>query len=210
MAYAVKEIFKSLQGEGAQAGRAAVFCRFSGCDLWSGREVDRARASCRFCDTDFVGTDGTSGGHYETAEALTKVILQVWGDGQIGRFVVLTGGEPLLQADPLLIATLHEMRFFVAVETNGMRRPPLGVNWLCVSPKVGTDWVVKEGNELKLVYPQAGLDPASLTGLAFDHFILQPLDGPELRANIQAAAAYCQEHPPWRLGLQQHKIVGMR
>jgi 7-carboxy-7-deazaguanine synthase len=210
MAYAVKEIFKSLQGEGAQTGRAAVFCRFAGCDLWSGREEDRAEATCRFCDTDFVGTDGTFGGRYETAEELVQTIRQVWGENQAGRFVVLTGGEPLLQADPPLLAALHDMRFSVAVETNGMRLPPLGINWLTVSPKAGTDWVAKEGNELKLIYPQAGLDPASLTELAFDHFILQPLDGPNLKANIQAAAAYCQEHPPWRLGLQQHKIVGMR
>jgi 7-carboxy-7-deazaguanine synthase len=210
MAYQVKEIFKSLQGEGVHAGRAAVFCRFSGCDLWSGREADRVTAACRYCDTDFVGTDGSLGGRYATAAELAKTIQQVWGESQIGRFVVLTGGEPLLQADPLFIAALHDLRFFIAVETNGMHRPPPGVNWLTVSPKAGTNWRAREGNELKLVYPQAGLEPEDLTGLAFDHFILQPLAGPDLAANIKAAASYCQEHPPWRLGLQQHKIVGIR
>jgi 7-carboxy-7-deazaguanine synthase len=205
----VKEIFKTLQGEGAQAGRAAVFCRFSGCNLWSGREQDRAGAVCRFCDTDFVGTDGPGGGRFETAEALALAMKQAWASQGARRFVVFTGGEPLLQLDPALIDAIHKFGFEIAVETNGTQAPVDGIDWLCVSPKSGAPLRIRRGHELKLVYPQTGLDPAELLSLRFDHFWLQPMDGPDRTANTTAAVAYCLSHPPWRLSVQMHKLVGI-
>jgi 7-carboxy-7-deazaguanine synthase (Cx14CxxC type) len=205
----VKEIFKTLQGEGAQAGRAAVFCRFSGCNLWSGREQDRAGAVCRFCDTDFVGTDGPGGGRFETAEALALAMEQAWASQGPRRFVVFTGGEPLLQLDPALIDAIHKFGFEIAVETNGTQAPVDGIDWLCVSPKSGAPLRIRRGHELKLVYPQTGLDPAELLSLRFDHFWLQPMDGPDRTANTTAAVAYCLSHPPWRLSVQMHKLVGI-
>ncbi|HLK84418.1 MAG TPA: 7-carboxy-7-deazaguanine synthase [Xanthobacteraceae bacterium] len=209
MSYAVKEVFKTLQGEGALTGRAAVFCRFSGCNLWSGRESDRSNAVCTFCDTDFVGTDGHLGSRFSDAEELATVIARVWGDDIRGRFVVLTGGEPLLQVDDDLIAALHQRRFMIAVETNGTIRPPSGLDWVCVSPKARAPLVVKEGDELKLVYPQDGLSPDSLQDLSFRHFWLQPMDGADRIANTRAAVAYCLQHPRWRLSLQTHKLIGI-
>jgi 7-carboxy-7-deazaguanine synthase (Cx14CxxC type) len=206
----VKEIFKTLQGEGAQAGRVAVFCRFSGCNLWSGREQDRAGAVCRFCDTDFVGTDGPGGGRFETAEALAEAIEQIWASREPRRFVVFTGGEPLLQLDPALINSVHKFGFEIAVETNGTQEPVDGIDWLCVSPKSGAPLRIRRGHELKLVYPQTGLDPAELLSLRFDHFWLQPMDGPHRTANTKSAIAYCLLHSPWRLSVQMHKLVGIR
>ena len=209
MTYAVKEIFLTLQGEGGQTGRPAVFCRFSGCNLWSGREQDRAQAVCDFCDTDFVGTDGQGGGKFDTAEALAAAIAAAWGPGQDGRMVVLTGGEPLLQLDQPLIAALHRGGFFIAVETNGTLPAPAGIDWLCVSPKTDAPVVLTSGQELKLVYPQAGIDPAGLEGLEFERFYLQPMDGPAREANTQAAISYCLAHPRWRLSVQTHKYLGI-
>ena len=209
MTYAVKEIFLTLQGEGGQTGRPAVFCRFSGCNLWSGREQDRAQAVCDFCDTDFVGTDGQGGGKFDTAEALGAAIAAAWGPGQDGRMVVLTGGEPLLQLDQPLIAALHRGGFFIAVETNGTLPAPAGIDWLCVSPKTDAPVVLTSGQELKLVYPQAGVDPAGLEGLEFERFYLQPMDGPAREANTQAAISYCLAHPRWRLSVQTHKYLGI-
>jgi len=210
VAYAVKEIFLTLQGEGAHAGRAAVFCRFAGCNLWSGREVDRATAECQFCDTDFVGTDGTRGGSYRSAAALVGAIEDEWGAGGSNRFVVLTGGEPLLQADDALLDALHDRGFTIAVETNGTIDPPGGLDWLCVSPKAGTELRIRSGHELKLVYPQAGAPPEAFAGLAFERFSLQPMDGPELADNTARAIDYCLRHPQWRLSLQTHKTLGIR
>lgn len=211
MTYAVKEIFYTLQGEGAQSGRAAVFCRFAGCNLWSGREEDRATAACRFCDTDFVGTDGTGGGKFATAEALAEAIEQAWeARGTVGRYVVLTGGEPLLQVDEALTTALHAHGFTIAVETNGTLPAPPGLDWICVSPKDQAAVVITKGSELKLVYPQPGVDPARFTGLDFQHFFLQPMDGPDRAQNTERAIAYCQQHPQWRLGLQSHKMIGIR
>jgi 7-carboxy-7-deazaguanine synthase len=209
MSYAVKEVFKTLQGEGALTGRVAVFCRFSGCNLWSGRESDRLNAVCAFCDTDFVGTDGHLGGRFADAEELATVIARVWGDDIHGRFVVLTGGEPLLQVDADLVAALHQRGFMTAVETNGTIRPPSGLDWVCVSPKARAPLVVKEGDELKLVYPQQGLSPDSLQDLSFRHFWLQPMDGSDRVPNTRAAVAYCLQHPRWRLSLQTHKLIGI-
>lgn len=233
MAYAVKELFKTLQGEGAQAGRAAVFCRFAGCNLWSGREEDRAEAACRFCDTDFVGIDGEGGGRFATAADLAEAIAATWsnagatggGDregGQgaapssapgvppsAGAFVVFTGGEPLLQLDDALVAAVHARGFAIAVETNGTLKAPAGIDWICVSPKAGTDLAQSSGQELKLVFPQDGVDPAQLEGLDFSHFFLQPMDGPHRLAHTQAAVAYCLTHPRWRLSLQTHKMIGI-
>jgi 7-carboxy-7-deazaguanine synthase len=206
--YAVKEIFYTLQGEGANAGRAAVFCRFSGCNLWSGREEDRARADCQFCDTNFVGTDGKGGGRFETAEALAGACLEVTGAANPG-LVVLTGGEPMLQVDEALIAALHAKGFTIAIETNGTLPVPAAIDWICVSPKAGTDVKQRAGDELKLVFPQAGLDPASLEALEFSHRFLQPMDGPDAERNTLAAIAYCKSHPGWRLSLQTHKILGI-
>lgn len=211
--YAVKEIFYTLQGEGANAGRAAVFCRFSGCNLWSGREEDRAAARCRFCDTDFVGMDGTGGGRFESADALVAAIGMATYGARAGEcdglLVVLTGGEPMLQVDAALIEALQSRGFEVAVETNGTLPVPSAVNWICVSPKAGTDLVQRSGDELKLVFPQPGLDPAELRGLAFTHLYLQPMDGPDREANTRDAIAYCKAHPEWRLSVQMHKVVGI-
>ena len=211
MSYAVKEIFYTLQGEGAQAGRAAVFCRFAGCNLWSGREADRPTAVCRFCDTDFVGVDGPGGGRFESAKELAAAIEEKWpADSVLGqRFVVCTGGEPLLQLDASLIAALHERAFEIAVETNGTIAAPEGVNWLCVSPKAGSTLVQRSGDEMKLVYPQAEADPAEFELLSFRHFFLQPMDGPKREANTALALRYCLDHPQWRLSLQTHKFLGL-
>ena len=208
-AYAVKEIFLTLQGEGAQTGRTAVFCRFAGCNLWSGREADRAGAQCRFCDTDFVGTDGGGGGRFATPEALAAAIAAHWPGDRQGRYVVFTGGEPLLQLDTALLDAMHRTGFECAIETNGTLAPPAGIDWICVSPKAGTDLALRGGNELKLVFPQEGLDPDDLAGLDFDHFFLQPMDGPEVAAHTRAAIAYCLAHPRWRLSLQTHKLIGL-
>jgi len=209
-AYAVHEIFLTLQGEGAQAGHAAVFCRFSGCNLWSGREADRATAVCRFCDTSFVGMGGDGGGRFESADALADAVEAHWQGGAGDRLVVLTGGEPLLQVDAALTAALHARGFRVAVETNGTQEPPPGLDWICVSPKAGADLVLRQGDELKLVYPQEGAEPARFERLKFRHFLLQPMDGPDLAANTQAAIAYCLAHPRWRLSVQTHKMLGLR
>ncbi len=212
MAYSVKEIFATLQGEGRHAGRAAVFLRFAGCNLWSGREKDRATAQCRFCDTDFVGTDGPGGGGFKDAAALADAAAAVWpgnGNGGASRFVVCTGGEPLLQLDAALIDALHQRGFEIAIETNGTITAPDGIDWICVSPKAGCDVVQTTGDELKLVYPQAGLDPVAVEGLAFDHFLLQPMDGPARDANTGAVIEYCLAHPKWRLSLQTHKYLGI-
>jgi 7-carboxy-7-deazaguanine synthase len=253
--YSVKEIFYTMQGEGAQTGRAAVFCRFAGCNLWSGREQDRASAICQFCDTDFADTDGPGGGKFASAEELAEAVEKKWRgrtlpglktetggtrefaeddilkSGNAGpstrspggelaqddhfhgnidrRFVVCTGGEPLLQLDAPLIDALHERGFEIAVETNGTVAAPAGIDWLCVSPKAGTELKQHSGDELKLIYPQAGADPAAFEGLAFRHFFLQPMDGPERDANTQAALRYCLDHPQWRLSLQTHKLLGI-
>jgi 7-carboxy-7-deazaguanine synthase (Cx14CxxC type) len=207
--YAVKEIFLTLQGEGGQAGRAAVFCRFAGCNLWSGREQDRADAVCTFCDTDFVGMDGPGGGRFASADALADAVEAAWAGGPADRLVVLTGGEPLLQLDEPLIAALHARGFALALETNGTIPAPPGVDWICVSPKADAAVVQTSGQELKLVYPQAGVDPARFEGLAFERFLLQPMDGPDREANTRAAIAYCLAHPRWRLSVQTHKYLGI-
>ncbi|GAJ27959.1 7-carboxy-7-deazaguanine synthase [Acidomonas methanolica] len=212
MSYAVKEIFPTLQGEGAQTGRAAVFCRFAGCNLWSGREEDRARAACRFCDTDFVGTDGEGGGRFADSEALADAIAACWraiAGEAAGRYVVFTGGEPLLQLDAALIAAMKARDFEIALETNGTLAVPDGIDWICVSPKPGGPVVQTRGDELKLVYPQPELPPASFEDWSFGHFWLQPMDGPERAAHTSAAAAYCMGHPRWRLSLQTHKLIGL-
>jgi 7-carboxy-7-deazaguanine synthase len=210
VSYAVKEIFLTLQGEGAHAGRAAVFCRFSGCNLWTGREEDRAAATCQFCDTDFVGMDGTLGGRYATADDLADIIAAQWVGTPPDRYVVLTGGEPLLQVDKAFIDALHARGFEIGIETNGTIEPPEGIDWLCVSPKAGADLVVKQGHELKLVYPQAENRPEDFTDLAFERFSLQPMDGPEVADNTARAIDYCLQHPQWRLSLQTHKTLGIR
>lgn len=211
MSYAVKEIFYTLQGEGANAGRPAVFCRFAGCNLWSGREDDRHEALCRFCDTDFVGTNGIGGGKFSSPSALARAVSEAWVPpaGVERRFVVCTGGEPLLQLDPPLLDALHREGFEVAVETNGTLPPPEGIDWLCVSPKAGAPPVVEAGDELKLVFPQEGAEPERFTGLRFRHFFLQPMDGPRREANTEAALRYCLSHPRWRLSLQTHKLLGI-
>ena len=211
MSYAVKEIYYTLQGEGAQTGRAAVFCRFAGCNLWSGHEEDRAEAVCDFCDTDFVGTDGPGGGKFATADELAQAVDGKWpqlsSEGR--RLVVCTGGEPLLQLDEQLIAAFHRRLFEVAIETNGTRKAPPGINWICVSPKAGAEIVLQSGNEMKLVYPQPGLEPEQFAGLDFDHFFLQPMDGPDREPNTRLAIDYCLAHPQWRLSLQTHKLTGI-
>lgn len=210
MSYSVKEIFYTLQGEGAQAGCAAVFCRFAGCNLWSGREAERAQAVCQFCDTDFVGTNGPGGGKFATATALAAAVASQWPTGQPGRpLVVCTGGEPLLQLDAVLVDALHQEGFSIAIETNGTQTPPPGIDWICVSPKAGTELILRTGQELKLVYPQAGADPANFSHLDFQHFFLQPMDGPALARNTQLATQYCLAHPQWRLSLQTHKLIGI-
>jgi 7-carboxy-7-deazaguanine synthase (Cx14CxxC type) len=210
MTYSVKEIFYTLQGEGANAGRPAVFCRFAGCNLWTGREEDRADAVCTFCDTDFVGTDGEGGGKFKTADLLAAEIEKHWGDTPSHRFVVLTGGEPLLQVDPALIAALHARLFTIAVETNGTIEPPPGLDWVCVSPKADSKVVITSGDELKLVFPQDGVDPERFADLAFTHFFLQPLDNVLQSTNQRLAMEYCLAHPQWKLGLQTHKILDIR
>src|SRR6185437_989314 len=199
MSYAVKEIFKTLQGEGAQAGRAAVFCRFSGCNLWSGREEDRATAACRFCDTDFVGMDGTDGGRYAASDDLAAAIERSWEGPRDHRFVVLTGGEPLLQVDRVLIEALHARGFQIALETNGTIELPVGIDWVCVSPKTPGELKVKKGHELKLVYPQVDVRPEAFVGLDFQRFSLQPMDGPDVAENTRLVIAYCLAHPQWQL-----------
>jgi len=210
MSYAVKEIFYTLQGEGRHAGRPAVFCRFAGCNLWSGREADRAGAVCRFCDTDFVGTDGTGGGRFADATELAAAIAACWPASGLGqKFTVLTGGEPLLQVDIALVAALHAQNFEIAVETNGTIAPPPGIDWLCVSPKAGAPLAVTGGDELKLVFPQAGAEPSRYATLAFKHFYLQPMDGPALAENTRAAVAFCLANPTWRLSPQTHKFIGI-
>lgn len=224
MSYQVHEIFYSLQGEGAQSGRPALFCRFAGCNLWSGREQDRAGAVCRFCDTEFRGIGGEGGGAFATATELADHLLALWrgetggagiinvsaSNGEVAPYAVCTGGEPLLQLDEALIAALHARGFQVAVETNGTLSPPPGIDWLCVSPKTGAPLVATQGDELKLVFPQSGLMPERLESLAFRYFFLQPRDGPERAANTAAALAYCKAHPRWRLSLQIHKILAIR
>jgi len=210
MSYAVKEIYYTLQGEGGQAGRPAVFLRFAGCNLWSGREADRAEAICRFCDTDFVGTGGPGGGRFSTPDQLARAVKGYWPDAAAGRpLVVCTGGEPLLQLDPPLVAALHREGFEIALETNGTLPVPEGIDWVCVSPKAGAPLVVTAGNELKLVFPQEGAEPERYRGLAFDHFFLQPMDGPRRAENTAGAIRYCLEHPEWRLSLQTHKLLGI-
>ncbi|MCY2965883.1 MAG: 7-carboxy-7-deazaguanine synthase [Planctomycetota bacterium] len=212
MPYAVKEMFYTLQGEGAQAGRAAVFCRFAGCNLWSGLEADRATAVCQFCDTEFVGTDGINGGKFATADALVAELVRLWGEMEHPRFepyVVFTGGEPLLQLDETLAMAAVSAGFEVAVETNGTRQVPRGVHWICVSPKAGAALSQIEGSELKLVYPQAGAEPENFTELDFEFFYLQPMDGPNLAENQRLVVDYCLKHPQWRVSLQTHKILAI-
>jgi len=211
LSYAVKEIFLTLQGEGAHAGRASVFCRFAGCNLWSGREADREAATCKFCDTDFVGTDGTLGGRYASAAELADTIAAQWtAAADSNRYVVLTGGEPLLQVDAALIDALHARGFEIGVETNGTIAAPEGLDWICVSPKGGSELVQRRGHELKLVYPQALAAPEAFEGLAFERFSLQPMDGPEVAENTARAIDYCLRHPQWRLSVQTHKSLGIR
>jgi 7-carboxy-7-deazaguanine synthase len=208
--YAVKEIFHTLQGEGFNAGKPAVFLRFAGCNLWSGREADRADAACDFCDTDFVGVDGPGGGRFADAHALAEAVTNAWPTGHEHRLVVCTGGEPLLQLDAAAIAALHQAGFRVAIETNGTLEPPPGIDWVCVSPKGTTELKARQGDELKLVYPQRDAPPERFEGLAFGHFFLQPMDGPARAANTRAAVDYCLAHPKWRLSIQSHKVIGIR
>ncbi|WP_017594452.1 7-carboxy-7-deazaguanine synthase [Nocardiopsis potens] len=210
MTYFIKEIFYTLQGEGAHAGRPAVFCRFSRCNLWTGLERDRHRAVCKFCDTDFVGTDGVNGGRFRTAGELADAVEKQWLPTTAAhRFVVCTGGEPLIQLDAAAVDALHDRGFEIAVESNGTRVPPPGLDWLCISPKIGSELVVERGDELKLVYPQEGGDPALFEHLDFGSFRLQPMDGPEVEENTRAAVAYCLDHPRWNLSLQTHKQLGI-
>jgi 7-carboxy-7-deazaguanine synthase len=210
MTYSVKEIFYTLQGEGLRAGRPAVFCRFAGCNLWTGREEDRVHAVCQFCDTDFVGIDGTLGGKFSDAQRLARLIASLWPLGQGHRYVVLTGGEPLLQVDAALLDALRAEEFEVAVETNGTLPAPAGIDWICVSPKAGATLAQRSGHELKLVYPQPDLMPETIKGVDFQHYLLQPMDGLQREANTRAAIAYCQANPRWRLSVQTHKILEIR
>jgi len=220
MSYTVKEIFYTLQGEGANAGRPAVFCRFAGCNLWSGREEDRANAVCQFCDTNFVGTDGPGGGKFQTAELLAAAVAATWPfppsgcAAQLDRFreqplVVCTGGEPLLQLDDALVVALHDYGFEIAIETNGTQLLPSGIDWICMSPKAGAELVLRHGHELKLIFPQPGAEPEQFIDLDFQHFFLQPMDGPHRQHNTQLAVQYCLTHPQWRLSLQTHKLLGI-
>ena len=212
MAYTIKEIFYTLQGEGANTGRAAVFCRFAGCNLWTGREADRPAAICTFCDTDFIGTDGPGGGKFTTAAQLAEAVAAAWPSSpspQAGRFVVCTGGEPLLQLDAAALDALHAAHFEVAIETNGTQVPPPGIDWICVSPKADAPLRLTSGSELKLVYPQSNALPERFEHLNFNHFFLQPMDGPQRERNTQLALQYCLEHPQWRLSLQTHKLLGI-
>jgi 7-carboxy-7-deazaguanine synthase (Cx14CxxC type) len=211
MAYSVKEIYFTLQGEGANTGRAAVFCRFAGCNLWTGREEDRAEAVCNFCDTDFVGTDGPGGGRFASAKELALAVSDNWQPPLSVRarpLVVCTGGEPLLQLDEELVAAFHNVNFEVAIETNGTKLPPPGIDWICVSPKAGAELVLNSGHELKLIFPQQGAEPELFDKLDFQHFFLQPMDGPARDLNTRLAIEYCLEHPQWRLSLQTHKMLG--
>lgn len=211
MAYSVREAFKTLQGEGGQTGRAAVFCRFAGCNLWSGREADRAEAVCRFCDTEFVGIGGENGGKFAAASALAMHLGEIWGPASPEhRFVVLTGGEPMLQVDEALIEALHAQNFEIAIETNGTIAIPASIDWICVSPKAGATLVQVYGQELKLVYPQEGAEPEIYENLDFERFLLQPMDGPQLVSNTRAAIDYCLAHPLWRFSLQTHKTIGVK
>lgn len=209
MSYAVKEIFLTLQGEGAQAGRRAIFCRFAGCNLWSGREEDRATAQCRFCDTDFVGTDGAGGGKFADGAALAAAIAACWGDGAERRYVVLTGGEPMLQVDDALVDALHAAGFEIAIESNGTLPVHPGIDWVCISPKAGTDVVQRQGDELKLVWPQAGIAPSDFIGWNFVHFLIQPLDQRDGTQDTKAALDLALSDPRWRLSLQTHKLLGL-
>jgi 7-carboxy-7-deazaguanine synthase (Cx14CxxC type) len=209
MTYTVKELFLTLQGEGAQTGSRAVFCRFAGCNLWTGREADRAKAVCQFCDTDFVGTDGEGGGKFADADLLADAVLAAWGPSQVNRLVVCTGGEPLLQLDTALIDALHARGFRIAVESNGTIPAPSGIDWLCISPKAGAETVQRTGDELKLVFPQPALMPDAVEGWDFRHHFVQPMDGPAQRENIAAAIDWCLQNPKWRLSLQTHKVVGI-
>ncbi|MDQ2931920.1 MAG: 7-carboxy-7-deazaguanine synthase [Gemmatimonadota bacterium] len=212
MSYAVKEIFFTLQGEGANTGRPAVFCRFAGCNLWTGREADRADATCQFCDTDFVGVDGPGGGKFASADALALAVGARWPanvSSRARKLVVCTGGEPLLQMDADVVRALHAQGFEIAIETNGTQEPPEGIDWICVSPKVGAALVLTRGNELKLVYPQAGGEPERFADLDFEQFYLQPMDGPDRERNTELALAYCLSHPQWRLSIQTHKLLGI-
>jgi 7-carboxy-7-deazaguanine synthase (Cx14CxxC type) len=210
MRYAVKELFYTLQGEGIHTGRPAVFCRFAGCNLWSGREADRATAICSFCDTDFVGIDGPGGGRFRSADALAQAIAALWPDASpASPFVVCTGGEPLLQLDEALIQALHERGVEIAIETNGTQLPPAGIDWICMSPKAGADLVLRAGHELKLIYPQDGAPPEAFESFDFPHFLLQPMDGPHRVRNTQLAVQYCLDHPRWRLSLHTHKYLGI-
>lgn len=210
MSYSIKEIYYTLQGEGAQTGRAAVFLRFAGCNLWTGLERDRAKAVCRFCDTDFVGTNGPGGGVFKSAEELAHAVESQWPkDARGKRYVVCTGGEPLLQLDTPLIDALHRLGFEIGVETNGTQQAPPGLDWICVSPKANAELVLNRGNELKLIYPQEGALPERYADLQFDHFFLQPMDSPQRDANTHAATGYCLNHPQWRLSLQTHKLLGI-
>jgi 7-carboxy-7-deazaguanine synthase len=212
LSYTVKEIFYTLQGEGANAGRPAVFCRFAGCNLWSGREEDRSSAACRFCDTDFVGTNGPGGGRFASPAALAERVVSTWA-GRHGRrlrpLVVCTGGEPLLQLDEPLVDALHERGFEIAVETNGTKLAPRGIDWICVSPKAGSDLVQRSGHELKLVFPQPGAEPTEFEGLEFGSFYLQPMDGPDKQRNTAQAIQFCLANPSWRLSIQTHKVLGI-
>jgi 7-carboxy-7-deazaguanine synthase len=210
MTYSVKEVFYTLQGEGLRAGRPAVFCRFAGCNLWTGREEDRTTAVCRFCDTDFVGTDGTLGGKYRQASDLAAQVAALWPTGREHRYVVMTGGEPLLQVDAALVNALHAKGFEIAVETNGTVAAPPGIDWICVSPKAGAEWIQRTGHELKLIYPQPRLLPDDIGNPAFEHFLLQPMDGLWRSSNTRAAIEYCQANPRWRLSIQTHKVLEIR
>jgi len=208
--YSVKEIYYTLQGEGANAGRPAVFCRFTGCNLWSGREEDRSSAVCQFCDTQFVGTDGPGGGVFESAEVLASAVSALWPKSwNSNKLVVCTGGEPLLQLDETVVEALHAEGFEIAVETNGTKLPPAGLDWICVSPKANAECVLRSGDELKLVFPQVGGEPTRYEGFDFDRFFLQPMDGPDQKMNTQLAAQYCLAHPQWELSIQTHKLIGL-
>jgi 7-carboxy-7-deazaguanine synthase len=212
MSYSIKEIFYTLQGEGANTGRPAVFCRFAGCNLWSGHEKDRADAVCQFCDTDFVGTDGPGGGHFASAVDVAQAVAALWPaqkSPRIRPLVVCTGGEPLLQLDEALVAAFHQANFEIAIETNGTRLPPPGIDWVCVSPKAGADLILRSGQELKLIFPQKNAEPELYEHLDFQHFYLQPMDGPAREENTRLALRYCLEHPQWKLSLQTHKLLGI-
>ena len=209
MNYTVKEIYYTIQGEGANTGRPAVFCRFAGCNLWSGREEDRASAVCQFCDTQFVGTDGPGGGLFKSARDLACAVASMWPEGWGNKLVVCTGGEPLLQLDTAVIETLHDEGFTVAIETNGTKLPPPGIDWICVSPKANAACLLRTGDELKLVYPQVGVEPTMYEEFDFDHFFLQPMDGPSQEENTKLATQYCLEHPRWELSIQTHKLIGL-